>query len=63
MKLIYLGHHPAVTSSAFDGAAERHGEPVDVPDRNVAEDLIARGDFLLFKPEPARTPVQTVKEK
>lgn len=60
MPLIYNGAHPSVTSHAFAGVAERHGNPVHVR-KDVAESLIARGDFVLSKPEPRRKPVQ--KEK
>lgn len=55
--LIYLGPHTALVSPDFAGRAERHGKPVLVED-GIAEALIARGDFVLFQPEPARRPVQ-----
>ena len=61
-QVIYIGAHPGVSSHAFAGVAQRHGEPIDV-DSDVAEALIARGDFLRFKPEPVRGPVQTTKEQ
>ena len=63
MRLIYIGGHPAVTCpSLFDGGAERQGAPVEVKDNEAARALIARGDFIEFRPEPARKPVQTTKE-
>jgi hypothetical protein len=62
MELIYVGSHPAVECRhLFAGAAERHGAPVEVQDRDAALSLIARGDWVEFKPEP-RKPVQRTRE-
>ncbi len=69
MAVIYCGAHDSVESEVFGldargrrvTAALEAADPVHV-EGGVAEDLIARGDFLPFKPEPPRRPVQKTKE-
>lgn len=56
--LIYVGSHDEVTLAPLPGAVfHREGDPVDVP-QNLADELVARGDFIEFMPEPAPRPVQ-----
>lgn len=63
MRLIYVGAHTAVTMPAVPGVEiNRHGPAVDIPD-DIAEGLIARGDFVEFEPEPPAPPVQKTKTK
>lgn len=62
MKLVYIGAHQSVVGSEhFEGVAEREGTPVEVR-KDIALGLIERGDFIEYKPEPPRPPVQKTKE-
>lgn len=60
MQVIYCGSHPQVTSPAFTGKADLHGDPVTVTD-DIGRELVARGDFIEFTPEPVRPPVEKTK--
>ena len=59
--LIYCGSHAQVTGTVFAGVADRFGAPVDVPDPLIASALVARGDFIVFRPEPEIFEIKTVK--
>lgn len=61
MKVIYMHGHPAVTLP--DGRrVVRHGEPVEVSDK-LGRELVARGDFIEYVPEPSRRPVEKSSSK
>jgi hypothetical protein len=60
MRVIYCGSHPEVVSAAWKGKAVRLGKHVTVTD-TIGKELVARGDFVEFVPEPAVKPVDKTK--
>lgn len=61
MLVILAQGSPALTLPTGQ-IAHRGGDPVEVPDR-LGRELVARGDWIEFVPEPARKPVEKTPRK
>lgn len=63
-QIIYVGSHKRVEMpTALPGVViERHADAVEVTDQ-LADELIARGDFIELVPEPPAKPVQRTPRK